>query len=170
MADHAAGETFALLRPAGMRRFAISNAKLGIERYYKGVTIGRSVTSADAQEKTFTDGGLKPFSPFDARVTRDGSNNITGTFQRRSRLTCRTIGALGISIPLGEQSESYDVTVYTDNTYATVATVITTTTTSFSFSATSQTFAGLTPGNTIYFEIQQRSAIVGLGYALRAAA
>lgn len=170
MVDHVADERAVLITAAGLRRIVLPNSDLGVPRYYKGVTIGAH--ESDVTPELFTDNavGLKPFSPFDLRMVRDGSNNITGTFQRRTRLSVRTIGTLGISVPLGETTEAYDIDVFSDNTYTTVVRTISTATTSFTYSAAEQTADGLTPGNTVYTEIFQRSAEVGRGYPLREAA
>jgi len=170
MVDHAAGEDFALLRRAGMRRVSIENAQLGVSRYYKGETIGRATSSADAQQLTITDGGLKPFAPIDGRITRDGSNNATLTIQHRTRLAVRIVGTLGISIPLGEETEAYQWDFYDDDTYTTLVDSQTSTTTSLAYSAAQQTSAGLTPGDPLYCIVRQRSAVAGLGYELRIAA
>jgi hypothetical protein len=170
MVDHAIGERVMLLDADTIRRVTLSNATIGIERYYKGVTIGRTVASVNSTDFTCEAVGLKPFSPIDARVTRDGSNNATISWQRRSRYSVRMIGAAGISVPLGEDSEAYEIDFYTDNTYTTVADTKTATTTSYAYSAADQTTAGLTPGSTLYIGIRQVSAAAGVGYELRAAA
>lgn len=170
MTGHAANERCALIREAGLRRVTLQNNQLGAARYYKGVTLGSSVSSANAQYFTNTGVGLKPFSPFDLRITRDGSNNATFTWQRRTRLTVRTTGPLGISVPLGEEVEAYEIDIYSDGTYTTVVDTLTATSTTVEYTAAEQTAAGLTPGNTIYADVHQMSQVVGRGYALRAAA
>ncbi|MFH0934322.1 MAG: hypothetical protein V1879_03895 [Pseudomonadota bacterium] len=170
MTGHAASERCVLLRDAGLRRIVLQNNELGLSRYYKGVTLGRALSTATA--KSFTDHavGLKPFSPIFLRVGRDESNNITFTWQRRTRLSVRMIGALGISVPLGEDSESYEIDVYSSGTYTTVVRTIGATTTSAAYSADQQTADGLTPGNTVYAKAYQLSAVVGRGYPLQQAA
>lgn len=167
---HAANERCQLIRPEGMRRITLENNELGLTRYYKGVTLSMSASSATAQSFANTGVGLKPFSPFDLRITRDSSNNATLTWQRRTRLTVRTIGPLGISIPLGEEVEAYEIDIYSDGTYTTVVDTLEATTTSVEYSAADQTAAGLTPGATIYAHVHQLSQVVGRGYELEAAA
>lgn len=171
MIGHAASERCVLLRAAGIRRVVLGNSELGLSRYYKAVTLGRPLSSADGELFTCNAIGLKPFAPVDLRISRDASNNATLTWQRRTRMSVRMIGALGISVPLGEQSEAYDVDVFSDGAYATrvrAATGFTAATATYT--ASDQTADGLTPGNPIYVRIYQRSAVVGRGYPLEASA
>lgn len=170
MVDHVATERCVKLQLAGLRRVSIDTSRIGLSRYYKGVTLGRALGTAPAQ--SFTDTGVdrKPFSPFDARVARDGSNNCTITWQRRSRLAVRTTGPAGISVPLGEETEAYFVDVYDDGTYTTLLRIISASTPSASYTAAEQTTDGLTPGDPLFVHITQVSAVVGRGYALEATA
>lgn len=170
MVDHVASERCVKLQLAGLRRVPVDTSRIGLDRYYKGVTLGRAIGTAPAQ--TFADTGVdrKPFSPFDARVARDGSNNCTITWQRRSRLAVRTTGPAGISVPLGEETEAYFVDVYDDGTYTTLLRTISASTPSASYTAAEQTTDGLTPGDPLFLHITQVSAVVGRGYALEATA
>lgn len=170
MAGHVADERCVLLRTAGLRRILMGNSEIGLSRFYKGVTIGAALSSATAVPFTDNAIGLKPFSPFDLRAARDGSNNVTLTWQRRTRLATRTIGTLGISVPLGEDTEAYDLEIYSDGSYATVVRTITALTLTATYSAAEQTADGFTPGNPIYAKVYQRSAAVGRGYPLEQAA
>jgi hypothetical protein len=167
---HVAAERCVKLQLAGLRRVPIDTSRIGLSRYYKGVTLGRAIGTAPAQ--SFADTGIdrKPFSPFDARVARDGSNNCTITWQRRSRLAVRTTGPAGISIPLGEEAEAYLVDVYASGAYATVLRTISATTPTATYSAAQQTTDGLTPGAPLFLHITQVSAVIGRGYALEATA
>ena len=80
------------------------------------------------------------------------------------------IGTLGISVPLGEDSEVYDIDIYSDNTYTTIVRTFSITSAGVAYSAALQIADGLTPGNTLYVRVYQRSSIVGRGYQLEAAA
>jgi len=169
MTGHEAAERCVLLREAGLRRVLLDNNELGLSRYYKGVTIGRTLSTATAEQFTNNAVGLKPFSPFDLRATRDASNNITFTWQRRTRLTVRMIGALGISVPLGEETEAYEIDILAGSPAAVVRTISATSRTA-SYTAAEQTADGLTPGNVVSVEVFQLSADVGRGYALQQSA
>lgn len=170
MTGHTSGENFVLLRPAGLRRILVDTSVLGESRYYRDVSVGRNL--ATTYSETFTDNGvgLKPFSPFDIRVARDTSGNATITWQRRSRLSTRSIGALGISVPLGESTEAYSVDVFTDGTYATVKRTIPATAATVSYSAADQTTDFGSPQAVLYIKVYQLAALVGRGYPAQRAA
>jgi len=170
MVDHAADERCVLLRPAGLRRINLINSQLGLEFFYKGVTFGRTLSGVTAEPFTDTGVGKKPFSLVGIRAARDSSNNIVFTLQRRSRYSVRMIGSLGISLPLGEELERYEIDIYTDDTYSTLAraTPIVATSATVAYSAADQTTDGLTPGDPVYARAYQISATVGRGYKLEA--
>ena len=165
MVDHAVSERVVLLREAGIRRVAVENSQLGTERHYKAVTLGRSQSSATSQDFTPLAVGKMPFAPVDVRGSRDGSSNLTITWQRRTRLTTRFIGTLGISIPLGEAEERYEVDIVSGSPLLVVRT-ITATTPEGEYTAAQQTADGLTPGDPVMCRVYQLSATVGRGYVL----
>lgn len=164
---HAAFDRFVLLREAGIRRIPVENSSLGLSRYYKAVTLGRALSSASSQEYAPMAVGLKPFAPVDLRGSRDGSNNVTITWQRRSRMTVRAIGALGIGVPLGEDTESYSVEILDDASDASVLRTLSATSPSVAYTAAQQTADGITPGDPIEVRVYQISAVVGRGYVLQ---
>lgn len=170
MTAHAVSERCVLLREAGMRRIFMENNELGISKYYKGVTIGRPLSSAESELFTDNAVGLKPFSPFDLRASRDASNNITFTWQRRTRLGVRMIGLLGISLPLGEETEAYEIDIFSSSAYTAVLRTISAATATAGYTAAEQTTDGLTPGNAVYARVYMISDIVGRGYKLEQAA
>lgn len=170
MTGHAASERCVLLRDAGIARVVLENSELGLTRYYKGITLGRALSSADGVPFIDNAVGLKPFSPITLRAARDASNNITFTWQRRTRLSVRMIGALGISVPLGEDSEAYAVEIYSDGTYSTLLRTISVSSPTADYSAADQVADGLTPGDPVHAKVYQISATVGRGYPLTQAA
>ena len=170
MTGHVANERCVLLQAAGLRRVTMVNTDLGMPRYYKGVTLGQGLSSATAVNFTDNAIGLKPFSPILFKAGRDASNNIMFEWQRRSRLAARMIGAIGINVPLGEDTESYEIDIFADGSYSTVVRTIASSMPSAPYTAAQQAADGLTPGNTIYARVYQRSAAVGRGYPLQQAA
>lgn len=168
MSTHVTNERAVYLEPSGIK-FAPKNLSfLGLTYYYKGVTIGKTVAAATSTPAICTGIGLKPFSPVDFRVARDASNDITATWQRRTRLSCKTIGTLGIVIPLGEDSEEYDLEIWDSGSYTTLKRTINVTSPSASYSAAQQTTDFGAPQSTIYCRVYQKSAQVGRGYKLEA--
>jgi hypothetical protein len=168
MTGHIAGERAILLRTAGIRRHVLSNAEVGLSRHYKGVTLGRALSSATAEAFTGNAVGLKPFSVFDLRASRDGSNDITFTWQRRSRLSVRTIGELGINVPLGEASEAYELDIIGPGSPTAVVRTISAATTTAGYTAAQQISDGITPGNPVTVRVYQISESVDRGYVYEA--
>ena len=154
---HVATERCVLLRAAGLRRIVLTNAEIGLVRYYKGITFSRSMSSDTARTFVDTAVGLKPFSPALEKAARI-PGGIFMKWNRRSRLSVRMIGPLGISVPLGEALERYDIEIF-DATFA--ALFATTNTTSPTL-----TFADGALPSPAGVKIYQTSEIVGRGYPL----
>ena len=164
MTSHVLGERVVLLRPAGIRRLQQTTTQLGASRYYKAVTIGRTISTASPNIFINTGVGLLPFAPVDGRIAWDASNNATITWQARTRLSVRTIGTLGINIPPSEFPEAYEVDIMSEASPQTVLRTISVSTPSASYSSADQTADGLTPGNPFTAIVYQISATVGRGY------
>lgn len=170
MAGHATGERVVVLQPTGLRRIEHQVSDVGLERHYKAVSFGKSFDSTESEAFTDTGIALRPYSPTNARVARDGSNNATVTWSRRTRLTPRYGGLGGSVIPLGEAVEAYSIDFYEDDTFTTIVRTEATTAETYTYSAANQTSDGLTPGDPISFRVYQLSATVGRGIALEATA
>lgn len=170
MALHVAGDSFILMRLAGLRRVVMDSGEVGISRYYKHVPAGQLVSSATAEAFTNAGVGRTPYSPVHLEVTRDGSNNCTIAWTRRTRLSTRFASTAGINAPLGEASEAYEVDVYASGAYAAVLRTITASSATASYTAAQQTTDGLTPGDPLFLRIYQLSETIGRGTALEATA
>lgn len=159
---HAAGDYLVLLDDADNAFIGSDYGSFGVERIWRGVTFGETTDTASDQLFSYDGVNLKPLSPVNAAATRDGSNNISATFNRRSRYT-DSFWSTGVQPVLGEATEAYEIDVLSG---AVVVRTITATTGAFSYSAADQTADGLTPGDPVPFEIYQISATVGRGYPL----
>jgi hypothetical protein len=166
---HVASERVVLLRTRGLRRIDDQSSDLGVSRFYKGVSLGRRVSTADSQEFADAGVGMKPFAPVDARGTRDTDGNMVLTWRRRTRLAARFVGPAGINVPLGESTEAYDVEVYSGGTFTTLLRTLSSSTGSVNYTPdmVSADFGGVQ--STLYVRIYQRSSVVGRGYPLQAA-
>lgn len=156
--EHEVGEGVILLTESTIRRF---EATLNTAVKYKAVTLGKYVENAVAETVTNTGVSLKPFSPAYVRGSRDGSNNLTVTWMRRSRY----IGGPLWALPVFEESESYEVDVMSGST---VLRTISSSSETASYSAAEQTADGLTPGDPVTINVYQLSGTVGRGYATEA--
>lgn len=107
MTGHTTGERCVLLRTAGLLRVGYDAARIGIEAAYKGVTLGKLLSSANPETITDTGIALKPFAPVNLRQNTAIPGQVTITWDRRTRLSARWPSTM--TPPLGEQSESYEV-------------------------------------------------------------
>lgn len=162
MGTHTAVDRVVLLRTAGMRYVSIDLPSLEAERWYKGVTIGNSLTSVNSEAFTCEGVSLKPLAPVHVRARVDSGRNIVLTWMRRTRLACTFTGAAGISVPLGEAAESYSIDVVVSST---VVRTITASSATCIYTAAQQSADGLTAATSIRFDVYQLNAVVGRGYA-----
>jgi hypothetical protein len=157
--SHAAGERFVFL-DGNVQKQILANTMIGLNRIYKGVTFNSSLSSASAQNLTYSGAALKPYSPVQIAGTRDGSGNLTINWIRRTRLG----GAWqdGVDAPLNEESETYEVDIM--NGVDVVRTFIGLSTPTASYTAAQQTTDFGSPQANVSVHVYQMSAIVGRGY------
>lgn len=156
--DHEEGDQFILLDPDALSRISMSSTDIGADLLFRAVSIGTPLNVADDEPVTFEGESSKPWPVACTSGSRDGSNNLTITWLRRSRIIGRP---LWVPI-LGEETESYEVDIL-DGPGGTVVRTITATTETASYTAAQQTSDGLTPGDPIDLIVYQISAVVGRG-------
>ncbi len=158
------GEDFVLLRLSGLRRVQMTISELGDEKYYKGVTFGRALSTAETHDFTNNGVGLKPFSVTHLTALVDvATGDVVVSWERRTRLSARGISTIGQSIPLGEESEAYEVDVTPVGSPSSVVRTLSASTNSVRYTAAMQSADGLSPGS-ITYTAYQISATVGRGY------
>lgn len=163
--DHSAG-TYAsgsrfLLLDGAVLFVENSLTELAIARDFKAVTAGFSISDTANTSFTWNANGLKPLSVVDVQSSRDGSNNLTVTWVRRSRLGHETPYA-GADLPLGEQYERYELDVMNGSTV--VRTITVNDATTASYTAADQTTDFGSPQASLTIKIYQISATVGRGF------
>jgi hypothetical protein len=146
IATHASGEEFVLVDGAGVFRVTQQLADWGSEYSFRGVTLHQDEADADIVTFTNTGEGKRPYSPVNVEGTWDGSNNLTVTWDSRSRLNA---GGLGIDDNAEWDIEFLGGTGHSETVVAETAT----------FSAAEQTAAGLTPGDTVTGRVRQTSDV-----------
>ncbi|MFQ5774207.1 MAG: phage tail protein [Kiloniellaceae bacterium] len=107
---HAAGERVVVLSDATLLRVALPDADLNVQRFYKAVTVGGLVGEGTQKALTFQGRALMPYAPVHIGGAPSGSPaHWTITWVRRTRLG----GAWkdGADVPLGEESEDYEVDI-----------------------------------------------------------
>lgn len=163
MAGHSSSDRVVLMQSAGMRYVAIDLPSLSAERFYKGVTLGKSLASVTGESFTCEGVSLMPLAPVNLRRTVGTGNQITVTWDRRTRMACTFTGAAGISVPLGELTEAYEVDVVLI-AGSVLKRTLSVTSASAIYTAAMQTTDGIGPSTPIRFDVYQMSAVVGRGY------
>jgi hypothetical protein len=161
-ASHASGERFVLIESATWRRYAMDSAHLHSTRYWKGVTVGALLTATGYQSFINSGKGLKCYAPVRLAGTRDGANNLTLTWLRRTRIGGEWNDLT--DVPLGETAELYDLEVLDAPGGAVLRTVAGLSSATYTYTATDQTSDGITPGDSVSVRVYQINATLGQGY------
>jgi hypothetical protein len=164
-----AGDEIILLASGGINRISEDATDLGVLRHYKAVSNGRSVAGTASQPFTEFEVGLKPFAPVYLRADRAGGD-ITLRWTRRTRLATITAGPMAPIVPLGEETESYSIDIFSDGTYTTVVRTLTGSTPTITYLSADQVADFGSTQATIYAKVYQLSGLVGRGFPLQAAA
>lgn len=162
---HAAGDAVVHLDPALVKFVSLPVSALGIPKNYKAVSNGELISSATDVPFTWEGENLTPLAP----VYLNGNRNSltfawTITWTRRTRLATEPFS--GISAPLGESSEAYEVEIW-DATYTTLKRTISgITSATTSYTAAQQVADFGANQSTLYLKVYQLSAVVGRGLPL----
>lgn len=160
---HEIGNQFVLLTGPGIHFQPLQLASVGMPRKYLVLSPGATVDADDATDFTPTGSTVLPFAPCNVVATRDGSNNVTLTWERVTRANVRLLSTQ--AVPMLEPSEGYEIDVYDG---ADVVRTITATSATASYSAANQTTDGLTPGDPLDIVIYQTSDLLRRGFAATA--
>lgn len=159
---HAAGEWFVLLDASLLTFTERGDDELDAWRWYRAWTLNSREFSV-TQPFMLEGRNMMPYSPQHVKATRDGSGNITITWQRRTRIGGEL--ADGGDVGLGETSENYDVEIYDGSTLKRTLEV---TSESATYTAAQQTtdFGGLQ--SSVDVIIYQVSSVVDQGFGTSA--
>lgn len=156
---HGSNEVFVLLKSSTLGRTEFGPADWYYARLFKPVSLLTNEVDTAAQAFTNNGVGKMPKSPVHVLGVRDGSNNLTVTWVRRTRLQVPGLG-LG-PVPLGELSEAYSIDIYSG---ATVVRTITATAPTATYTAAEQSADGLSPGALVALRVYQLSDVRGRGF------
>jgi hypothetical protein len=138
-------------------------ADIGKTLFFKAGTPGMDLGDfAEPSEVVFTARNLKPVNVANPIGVRDASNNLTITWDRRTRANVRLLG--NSALPYGEDTDKYRVDFLSAGKPYTVLRTSDVTDTSATYTAAHQSADGLTPGNAINFRVRQWSNAAGYGY------
>jgi len=163
---HSIGDRFVLLSATATYLLAGPSAEYDVERLYRAATFGGFVDSGAEVPFTNTAVALIPYAPAQLGGGRNAAGDLTLNWVRRTRIS----GAWNsyADVPLGEDSEAYEVEIYSSNTYATLKRTITgISAQTTSYTAADQTTDFGSAQATVYFIVYQVSATVGRGYEAR---
>lgn len=159
---HQVNDSIVLLSEGGVIRPAFGVPDIGVPTIYKAVSVGRRSDSASSQTVTHTGEGLKPLSPTTLR--KSGSPDAVLTWGRRSRLANQWW--LGV-VPLGEESERYEIDVFSDNTFTTLKRTLASSTAAVTYTSAQQIADFGSNQATVHVRVYQMSGSVGRGRALQ---
>jgi hypothetical protein len=155
---HAIGER-AILVGDGIARYNPGTSGIGIDRYYKGVTVKGNFDAVSFSTFKNTAKGLKPYAPCHLSGTRNGSGDLIITWVRRARVNGHW--ANEVDVPLGEASESYGVQIMNGSAIVRGLTVNAPTVT---YTAAQQIADFGSLQASVDVRVYQKSAVVGAGY------
>ena len=162
---HAALDTLVLLDTDTILQSGVASAFIGVERKYRGVTLGQSEDEATTQSLTYNAVNLECLSPVYLNGNRAASNDWTITWVRRTRIGGEWRDK--IDAPLSEASEAYEVEIYSDATYATLKRTLTgLTSATATYTSAQQTTDFGSAQTTLYLKVYQISTVAGRGYPL----
>jgi len=163
MAEHSIGDRFILLKTStGMLRADRPISEIGVTRFYRAPALGSSV--AIAKSTTFVNNavGLMPLSPV---YLAGGRNSVGGdliiNWIRRGRIQWDWSNF--VEVPIGEDSESYDVDIL--NASDVVLRTLTATTNTVTYTSAQQVTDFGSAQASIRVRVYQISATVGRGFA-----
>jgi hypothetical protein len=163
LSGYAVYDQFVLLELDTTVSIANQVSSIGSSRYYKGVTYGRSLSTAPSIQFTEQSIRLKPWAPVRVRGERDGSGNLTAECATRTRLSTRFGGTGGSYIPESETTIRTRWLIRNAGDTTTLRTVDVDGT-ELEYSAADQTTDFGSPQSSIKVRVAQLSDRVGAGY------
>lgn len=136
----------------------------GLQKFYKPTTIGQDIGPVTPEPFTNTSECFRIWSPTFRKATRDGSDNLTVTWHRRTRFSGEWLDL--VDVPLNEALENYEVDVLDVPGGTVVRTFTSLSTPTVAYTAAEQVTDGFTAGDPIPMEVFQINADIGRGYPL----
>jgi hypothetical protein len=163
MSLHEVGDAVVHLDPAFLEFVGLPISALGIQKSYRAVSKGELVSSASEVPFTWEGENLKPLPPIALKGSKNSSGDWTVVWTPRTRTPVEPFS--GVNAPLGENSESYDVEIYADNTYSTLKrTFLGLSSASSTYTNAQQVTDFGVVQKFIYVKLYQNSTVIGRGY------
>lgn len=162
---HTSNDTVIAVNPGGINHELQPLGNLYLSLFYLGLTFGGVIQNPPGAVTFINTGNdLRPWAVNDVRGSRDGSNNLTVTWQRRTRIGGDWLENVGV-VPLSETTESYDVDVLGGSGSAVVKrtfAALSSPTVSYTAAQQIADFGRTLPYVTL--NIYQNSSVVGRGF------
>lgn len=114
--EHAVASTkymFVLLREDSLLYIPVDTAYIGDNRYYKTVTLDRTISGKSPDAHICNGDTIKPWSPAHITGIRDEGGDLTITWLRRSRAEASWHS---VDVPVAEASEAYEIDIMDGDT------------------------------------------------------
>lgn len=162
---HQAGDTIVLLNTDAIGFRSLNSSAIGVEMNYRGITVGETLDSDVNRPMTYTGVNLECLAPVNVGGYSNAALDFILSWTRQSRFA---IWRDYVDTPLGEAAESYEMDVFSDNTFTTIKRTLTATSSTATYTAAQQITDFGTYQSTFYVKVYQISAMVGRGYAATA--
>lgn len=161
--SHQIGESFVVLATNGLYRTPLPSTEIGHSSYYKGVPAGGDFDDAPSLPFTFQGRSLRCFAPVHVKGSRDGSNNLTLTWFRRTRWYGEWLD--NVDAPLFEDSEAYQIDILNGST---VVRTLSASSQTAPYTAAQQTTDFGSPQSSLSVAVYQLNSVIGRGEPARA--
>lgn len=162
---HQGGDTLVLMTDPDINWIGMESGAIGLPRDYRGITSGRAIDTDTSRSETYSGVNLKPLSPVYLNGSRHPSTRDWSlSWTRRGRVSPDWRSS--VDVPLGEDSEAYEVEIYDGSGYATVKRTLTASTPAAAYTSAQQVTDFGANQATLYVRVYQISATVGRGYPL----
>lgn len=161
--NHNFSERFILLDSSSLLASAYSSALIGTTRFHRVVATGGNLEDVSSKSVVLDAATVKPFSPTLFSSSRDGSNNLSFNWTRRTRSVGDSFSS--VPAPVYEGQEVYEIDILVASGSSTIVrTIVVTDSTSASYTAVEQISDGLIPGNPVYAIAYMTDLTYGRGW------
>lgn len=139
-------------------------ATIGNQLYFRSVPVGGAPENY-APQATLTLAGnmMKPFAPTNVTGARDGSNNLTISWDRNTR-AIYDLASPPTTLPqLADELNNYTIEIM--DGVSVLRTIVVEGDVSATYDAADQTIDGITPGDPVTVRVYQMSSTIGRGFA-----
>jgi len=167
--SHAVGDSLVMLDQSVLGYCGMPSSAIGMPRLFRAVTEGKALDSAFDIEKIYEANNLKPLSPVDLKTSSTpGSGNWLINWVPRTRIPVELFS--GVSVPLGESFESYEVDVLSADWSSVKRTISGLTVPSTEITLAAQTADFGEEQSALNLDVFQMSSTVGRGQRYRVVA